>query len=131
VADSLVAEFERELEAVRASVLGRAPVQAAYILGGDPPWVAGPGTYIHELIELAGGVNVFADLGTLYAAVSPEQVVARNIEVVLLPPGGVLDRRLVRDARVVEAGGDLEIPGPNVGEAARQVVRLLHEAPGG
>jgi iron complex transport system substrate-binding protein len=125
-ADALVARLRAELDAVRARWAGSPPVRTAYVMGGDPPWVAGPGTYVDELVELAGGENVFADLGSLYAAVSPEELVARDIDVVLLSEGSDLDRSLVGDARVVAVGDVIGVPGPSVAEAARVVARALH-----
>jgi iron complex transport system substrate-binding protein len=101
-------------------------VRVAYVLGGDPPWVAGPGTYISELMTLAGGTNVFSDLGRLYAPVSPEELVERDIDVVLLAAGSTLDRALVQGSRVVEVNGDVERPGPDVGRSARDVARAIH-----
>ncbi len=124
-ADSLVFRLRSELDQVRHGAGGHAAVRAAYVLGGDPPWVAGPGTYVDEIIRLAGGVNVFEDLGALYAAVSPEEMVARHIDVVLVQRGSTFDRKLVGAARVVEVGGALELPGPGVAAAAREVARAL------
>jgi len=125
-ADSLVAGIDHTLSAVRSEVAGRARPRVAYVLGGRPPWVAGPGTYIDELISIAGGTNVFQDLESLYSAVSPEELVARKIDVVLLPPGAAFDRTLVPGARVEVVPGDLERPGPDVATMARDLARLLH-----
>jgi len=125
-ADSLVSSMDRELAAVRTEVTGLPHPRVAYVLGGQPPWVAGPGTYIDELIGIAGGINVFADLDRLYAPVSPEQLVARRPDVVLLPPGATFDRTLVPGARVETVNGDLERPGPDVAEQARGLARLIH-----
>jgi iron complex transport system substrate-binding protein len=125
-ADSLVRSIRAELDAVRASVAGLPKVRTVYILGGSPPWVAGPGTYIDELITLGGGVNVFSDLGSKYAAVSPEEIVARDVETVLTPPGSTFDRRLLPDVQVKTVSAALELPGPAVAEAARDVAHLLH-----
>jgi iron complex transport system substrate-binding protein len=125
-ADSLVDSIRAELDAIRTSVAGLPRVRTVYVLGGSPPWVAGPGTYIDELITLGGGVNVFSDLGSKYAAVSPEELVARHVETVLTPPGSAFDRRLVPDARVKTVSAALELPGPAVAEAARDVAHLLH-----
>jgi iron complex transport system substrate-binding protein len=132
-ADSIVDALRDELDDVRRSVADLPPVRAAYILGGAPPWVAGPGTYIDELITLGGGVNVFADLGTKYASVSPEELVSRHVDVVLTPRANALDRRLLPNAKVLEVSAALELPGPAVGDAAREVARLLHQgaSPGG
>lgn len=129
-ADSLAAALRAGLDSVRASTAGLPRVRAAYVLGGDPPWVAGPGTYIHDLLEVAGADNVFADLGSLYAAVSVEEFLARPVDVVVTPRGARLDERIRRRARVVETGDALEIPGPEVASAARALAALLH-APGG
>jgi iron complex transport system substrate-binding protein len=132
-ADSLVRSIRTQLDAVRASVAGLPRVRTVYVLGGSPPWVAGPGTYIDQLITLGGGVNVFSDLGSKYAAVSPEELVARHVDVVLTPPGSTFDRRLLPDAQVKTVSAAMELPGPAVAEAARDVAHLLHphEAGGG
>jgi len=126
VADSLVRSLRAKLDSVRASVAGLPKVRTVYVLGGSPPWVAGPRTYIDELITLGGGVNVFSDLDSKYAAVSPEELVARHVETVLTPPGSTFDRRLLPGARVETVSSALELPGPAVVEAAREVARLLH-----
>lgn len=125
-ADSLVADLKARLERVRQGASGVPVVRAAYMLGGDPPWVAGPGTYVDELISLAGGVNVFSDLGSLYAAVSPEELLSRDLDVVLAPAAAAIDPKLIGGARVVRMGEELELPGPGVAEAAREVARALH-----
>ena len=51
------------------------------------PWLAvGAGTYIHDLLQLCGGENVFAEHGDRrYPRVGLEEVVAAAPEVVLLP----------------------------------------------
>lgn len=126
-AEALVRDIEASLDSVRASATGRPPVRVAYVLGGDPPWVAGPGTYIQELLELAGGENAFADLGSLYAAVSVEEFLARRIDLILTPEAGSLDARVAESARVAAVGDLLEFPGPGVAEAARTVAALLRE----
>lgn len=128
-AASLVSTIQDTLDAIGARSADRPPVRIAYVLGGTSPWVAGPGTYIDELIHLAGGVNVFADLGRLYGSVSPEEFVAREIDVVMTPRGSRFERRLVPGARFVEAGPAMELPGPAVVEAAREMERALR--PGG
>jgi iron complex transport system substrate-binding protein len=125
-ADSLVASMRAELDAVAASVRGLERLRVVYVLGGNPPWVAGPGTYIDEIVSLAGGDNVFADLGALYAAVSPEQLRAREVDVVLLSEGATYDRSLTPGVRVEVVDDALEIPGPGVVDAAYHVAELLH-----
>jgi ABC-type Fe3+-hydroxamate transport system substrate-binding protein len=88
--------------------------------------VAGPGTYIHELIELSGGRNAFEDLGSLYAAVSVEEFIARPVDLIVTPDVGGLDPHTVAGARVAEVGGGFELPGPSVVDAARLLARIVH-----
>jgi iron complex transport system substrate-binding protein len=53
-----------------------------YIVWHDPLWTAGSGTFIHELIEKAGGVNICQNI-TGYTTISIEEIVARNPEVII------------------------------------------------
>jgi ABC-type Fe3+-hydroxamate transport system substrate-binding protein len=125
-ADSLVAWIRDGLSAAtkRAATLPR--VRFAYVLGGTPPWVSGPGTYIDQVISMVGGDNVFSDLDALYSAVSPEELLTRRIQVVLVPSLSAFDSSLAPGARVAVVGGVLEIPGPGVVDAAYHVANLLH-----
>jgi iron complex transport system substrate-binding protein len=126
-ADSVVRALETSLRETRDRTRSLPKVRVAYVLGGSPPWVAGPDTYIHELIDMAGGVNVFADLAKLYGAVSPENFLAREIDVILTPDADALDPRLSRHTRLVEVSDAFELPGPSVAIAAKEVARLLRE----
>jgi iron complex transport system substrate-binding protein len=53
-----------------------------YIVWHDPLWTAGSGTFIHELIEKGGGVNICGNL-TGYPIISIEEVIACNPEVIV------------------------------------------------
>lgn len=119
-------QIHRALDRVRSAVADAPRVRVAYLMGGTPPWTAGPGTYIDELIEVAGGVNAFADLGRLYGPVSPEAVATREIDVLLVAGGVQLDPRMQGDRRVHELQADLQMPGPQVIEALLEVARGLH-----
>lgn len=107
------------------------------------PYAAGPTSLVGALLDIAGGTNVLdASFGD-YPRVDPEQVVARDPQVILLmdapygvdaadvaarPGWGGL--RAVRDGRVVELTQPqvdaLSRPGPRLLEAARALARLLH-----
>lgn len=51
----------------------------------EPMMTAGPETYIGQLISMAGGINIFADLQEDYPQVSPEEIIKRNPNFILGP----------------------------------------------
>ena len=130
-ADSLARHLEARLDSLRRARRGGPSPRVAYLLGGEPPWVAGPGTYIHELVELVGGTNVFADLDDLYASVSLEEFLVREIDVVVTHGAEELRGRLPGDLPIREVGGALELPGPWVVEAAHELDQAVHGGPPG
>lgn len=122
---ALAAEIEAGLDSVRDRVRGRPPPKVAFVVGGSPPWVAGPATFIHELIGVAGGENVFADVDELYPVVSLEEFVDREIDLLLTPPGVTPDPALRAIPRRT-VPGELQRPGADLHEAARALARILH-----
>ncbi|MFQ5551645.1 MAG: hypothetical protein ACE5FJ_10460, partial [Gemmatimonadales bacterium] len=55
----------------------------AIIVWDSPPMIIGAGSFLTELIELAGGRNVFDDVATPDAEVSIESIAARDPDVLL------------------------------------------------
>ena len=125
-ADSLMARLDGELAAVRARVAGRERVKVAYLLGGTPPWVAGPGTYVSDLLDAAGGENVFSDLEQLYAPMSLEDLLARDVDAFVVARGTPVNPRLAAHAPVLEVSPDIEQPGTGLGRSAGELARALH-----
>jgi iron complex transport system substrate-binding protein len=80
---ALTSEMESKIEAIAdaTSELEERP-RVFYIVWHDPLWTAGSGTFIHELIEKAGGVNICQNI-TGYTTISIEEIVARNPEVII------------------------------------------------
>jgi len=124
-ARELVTEMDSTLLEIRRRVEEQPRVRVAYILGGNPPWVAGPGTFIDELLTIAGGENSFSDLTALYGPVSPEEFLVREIDLLLAPEGGevLLSSMRIPLLRVSPA---LELPGPDLARAALHLAELLH-----
>jgi ABC-type Fe3+-hydroxamate transport system substrate-binding protein len=140
-ADSLVRSIDAELAAVRRAVAGRPVRTVLYLLGTEPPTAAGPGTFVDELIAVAGGRNSFGDAAQLWPTVSLEEIVRRQPDVIIRPGdrsladplAGIAGRSGWRDLRAVQArrvyGVDPDLfnrPGATVGESARQLARLIH-----
>ncbi|WP_188190430.1 ABC transporter substrate-binding protein [Nonomuraea sp. SYSU D8015] len=80
-AQKLVNELRARQEAVAAKIQGAKPrvlmVQDNPV-AGQPIKTSGSGTLAHALLTLAGGQSLFADVSSMHADVSPEQVVERD-----------------------------------------------------
>ena len=124
-ARELVEEMNATLEEIRQRVKGRPRVRVAYILGGSPPWVAGPGTFIDELLTAAGGENAFSDLEALYGPVSPEEFLVREFDLLLAPVGAEVVLPFVR-APLIRVSPALELPGSDLAQAAWHLAEILH-----
>ena len=124
-ATGIVQGIRDELRALGERTASLDPVRTAVVIGGSPPWVAGPGSYMAELLELAGGINVFDDLGQPFSPVSPELFVARSIDRILLSPGAVPPP----GAEGIPVGtlpDGIDIPGPDLARYALELAVLLH-----
>ena len=88
-ARKIVSTSKSRVEQISAKARQRtAPPRRVFVeLGMNPLFTANKDYFIHNLIELAGGVNVAADAGSgLY---SLEQVIAQNPDVILIPAMGI------------------------------------------
>jgi ABC-type Fe3+-hydroxamate transport system substrate-binding protein len=101
-----------------------------------PVIVIGAGSFLNQLVEIAGGTNVYGDMAAVSPQLSLEDVHARDPDIVLVNPGlsarirsDAAWRRLraVREGRVLEADEVLMgRPSVRMGEAAVALARLLH-----
>ena len=81
--DSLRNAIKSGLDSVRVATRDRPVVKVAYVVGIDPPMVAAGGTFIDELITIAGGRNIFGEL-KLWPQVNLEDLLQRDPDVVVL-----------------------------------------------
>jgi iron complex transport system substrate-binding protein len=144
-AEGLAAAMEGELNALKlklGAVPGdRRPRVYVEVDGPKRLYAVGPGSFMDDVITLAGGRNVFADRGEPYFAVESEEVVRADPEVVLIDYPfqykiGASKRTgwegisAVRNGRVYD-GTDFDIillnrPGPRILRSLREVAALLH-----
>jgi iron complex transport system substrate-binding protein len=134
----LAADVRAKLDAVTARVAGRPRARVLLVVGHHPLIVAGGGTLQGELIEIAGGINVAADVGAAWPQVSPELVVARAPEVILDAAmgteaggrelfAGLATVPAVAHDRIVPIQADaLFRAGPRVPEGARLLAAAIH-----
>jgi iron complex transport system substrate-binding protein len=142
-AGKLVTEMTRRRDRVREAVADRPAVSVFIALDRSPLVTAGKGTFVDELVRLAGGRNIVDSPAVKYPVFSAEQLLARDPQVIVeaagagdgsteavarwerLPGGGGL--RAVREGRVYEIGeGDFFRPGPRVMGALERLAMILH-----
>lgn len=131
VADSVRAS----VEAVRARPRPATALRAYWQIWDAPILTIGGGSYLSELLEVAGVANVFGDMDAPSPQVSLEEIARRDPDVVLAGPNvaariratpGWQAVRAVREGRIVVI--DTTIvgrPGVRMGEAARFLRRVL------
>jgi iron complex transport system substrate-binding protein len=147
-AERVAADLERRIDAIRRRVAGRPKRRTMLVFGREPGalrnvYVSGGVGFLHDMLEAAGGENVFADVRRESVQVTSEQMLARSADVILELRYGeatgadpASDREAwqrlsslpaVRDGRVhLLAGSDLVIPGPRVAAATERFARTLH-----
>ena len=111
----------------------------------DPmkPFTVGPGNFVHDLLAMAGGDNVFADASAPFPQVSFEEVLARDPQVIVLAdaPFGITATAVkertgwdvlaaVRDDRILEVspvlGDMISRPGPRIADGLEELARFMH-----
>jgi len=142
-AEALVAELKGRIEAVQKRLASVPPgkrvrvfIEVDYTL-----YTAGPGSYIDDLVRLAGGRNVVTDL-RFYGPYSEEKVIDLDPEVILavdyyyLPPEKKIEKRpgwqaikAVKEGRIitdVELANVVNRPGPRAAQAVEALARAFY-----
>jgi len=142
--ETLVRDMQRRLDAVRARVAGRTRPRVAFIEWVEP-LMAG-GNWMPELIEIAGGRNLFGEAGkhsdwmqwAELAAADPDAIVVapcgygferclQELPLLQAKPGWA-ELSAVRAARVFFADGNAYFnrPGPRLADSAELLAEMLH-----
>ena len=141
---ALAATIDQKVQQVRVKVAAATTKPRVYheVDASDPAkiFTVGPGSYIHDLIEIAGGTNIAAKAVGAYPQLSAEEILRADPEVIVLAaapysakPEQVAARTgwsaisAVKNGRIVSIESNLiNRPGPRVGEAAEAYARLVH-----
>jgi len=133
-ADSLAAEFDSALAVATRPRVGRRP-KVLLLVWEQPPMTVGRGSFLSELIERAGGENLFADVAASSGIVSIEAVAARAPDLILTTtdgPSAFASRpewqvvAAVRERRFLRVtGSEFNRPSPRAPLAIREVAAQL------
>lgn len=129
-----ISEIRRKVETLPAR-------RVLYVLNSQPLITVGPGSFIHQMIGVAGGMNVATRASEAYPRLSMETVLKEDPEVLIFPSGEVETvprseqqqwRRwnslsAVKQERFHEVSSSLlNRPGPRVVEGLEQLARAIH-----
>jgi iron complex transport system substrate-binding protein len=84
-AEKLIAQIANELVEIEMFVKESEPVKLLWVVQREPLRIAGPDTFVNEMIELAGGKNVIGSTVHKYPPIGPEQIIASGVEVIIEP----------------------------------------------
>lgn len=145
-AAQLVTEMSNRIKAVTDETANLPEAQRPrvfYVMWHEPLMTVGSDTRIHELIGLAGGINIAQEVGAGYPTMSLEAVIQANPQVIIAGSGmgeganlpfqfaGSESRLKDVDARinnrVYEINTDLiGRPGPRIVDALEQLAKMIH-----
>ena len=137
-ADSMAAVFDTALAAATAEGRRQRRPGVLILVWEQPPMTLGRGSFLSELVERAGGENVFGDIAASSAPVSIEAVSTRDPDLILTAaagPASIAERpewrvvRAVRERRFVRISGtEYDRPGPRSPAAIRTLAARLRQA---
>ncbi len=143
-AQELTIRLRQRIGAVTRKTRGLSATQRPtvfWIIWPEPLMTAGPRTFVHDLITLAGGRNIAADVvgPRDYPLFSLEAIVSTNPDVIistndahgavgdLKAKEGWKELKAVKAGRVYFLNGDLVYrPGPRLVDGLEVIARLLH-----
>jgi iron complex transport system substrate-binding protein len=140
-ANDVVGVMRQQLSEIKARVSTTPRRRVLYVLNSEPLITVGPGSFIHQMLELAGGANVAAASEVPYPRLNMEEVLKRDPEILLFPVGQaetVTDQEqqtwqrwttltAVKEHRFANVPTDLvNRPGPRITEGLHALAQAIH-----
>lgn len=143
-ADQVVEAMKQRVQAVVdrvANIPQEKRVKVYWQIWDEPLMTAGPSSFAGQLIELAGGINIFGDLTASYPQISAEEVVKRNPDVIMGPDThgdkltvevfrqrpGWSEIKAVQEGRIYLMDGNIvSRSGPRLADALEAVAKALY-----
>jgi iron complex transport system substrate-binding protein len=140
-ANAVAMELRQQIAQITQRTERFSPVRVLYVLNSQPLITVGPGSFIDQLIVLAGGVNVAAKASTAYPRLSMEAVLHDDPEVLVFPVGeteGISESEqaawrqwstmtAVKQGRLHQIPADLlNRPGPRIARGLELLANILH-----
>ena len=137
-AEAMAAVFDTAVASATVTPAGRRRPSVLLLVWEQPPMTIGRGSFLNELVERAGGTNLFEDVNASAGTVSIEAVAARDPDLILTTSAGPASFarrpewqvvRAVRQHRFLPVtGSEFNRPSPRAPEAIRALARQLRRA---
>ena len=136
-ARELVDGLRRRAAEVERKYAGEKPVRVFVQISREPLYTIGKGSFLTEIIPLAGGVVVTRDVEKAFPVLSKETALALAPQAIILsdsadnlePNDAFTDSPAVRQGMVFRINPDiLSRPGPRLVDALEEIGRDLHKA---
>lgn len=140
-ANDLADQMRQRLGGIRTRMAALPKRRVLYVLNSEPVITVGPGSFIHQMLMIAGAENVGAHATLPYPRLSLEEVLKRDPEILLFPVGTtetVTDEEqrawrrwttmtAVKQNRFATVPTDLiNRPGPRIVEGLEVLARAIH-----
>jgi iron complex transport system substrate-binding protein len=141
ISDTVTGAMRDRIAGVTKRIMTSKKKRVLYVLNSHPLITVGPGSYIHHMIELAGGINVARGSASAYPRLSLETVLQEDPEVIIFPVGPLESipkseqeewnrwsgLSAVQHRQLREVSSDaLNRPGPRVVEGLDLLARAIH-----
>jgi len=140
-ANAVTQLMRQRIAEIRHTVEHLPAKRVLYVLNSQPLITVGPGSFIHQMIGAAGGMNIATQASEAYPRLSMETVLKEDPEVLIFPSGDVetvprseqqqwrrwASLSAVKQQRLHEVSSSLlNRPGPRVVDGLEQLARAIH-----
>jgi iron complex transport system substrate-binding protein len=140
-ADGVAMAMRQRIAAIRSKMETVTAVRVLYVLNSQPLITVGPGSYLHQVINAAGGSNIASKTTVPYPRLNMETVLKEDPEIIIFPIGKAEGIPLseqqewlrwtsvsaVKQGRLHQIPADvLNRPGPRIVEGLEALARIIH-----
>jgi len=138
IAQELTGSLTRRINTVKKKAMEGRQKRVIYLVSANPIISAGPGSFIHDLIITAGGINVLSDSPIRYPRIDMEEIILKDPEVIIAPDD--LTEQIhewkkrwsgisaIRNGAVYPVNPDIvSRPGPRIVDGLEMIYEYIHE----
>ena len=127
----------RRIDNIKKKIVAGSQKRVMYLVSIDPVISIGPGSFIHDMLTTAGGINVLSDSPIRYPRIDMEEIILKDPEVIIAPTdlidsinvwkkrwGGI---SAITHGNVYPINPDIiSRPGPRIVDGLEQIYEYIH-----